>query len=91
MIRLKGGAGWAVGASIATLVHAIILDQRKVLPVSSMQTGAYRLHGICLSVPTLVGRAGIDTHVELDLWPREIQALQGSAHALGETLKRVAA
>ena len=89
MIRLKGGAGWAVGASIATLVHSIILDQRKMLPVSSMQTGSYGLHGVCISVPTLVGRTGVLKHVELDLWPRELQALKGSAQALGETLKQV--
>jgi L-lactate dehydrogenase len=91
MIRLKGGAGWAVGVSIATLVHSIILDQRKMLPVSSMQTGAYGLQGVCLSVPTLVGRAGVLKHVELDLWPREIQALKVSAQALEETLKQVSA
>ncbi len=89
MIRLKGGAGWAVGTSIATLVHAVILDQRKMLPVSSMQTGSYGLHGVCISVPTLVGRAGVLKHVELDVWPRELQALKGSAQALGETLKRI--
>jgi L-lactate dehydrogenase len=89
MIRLKGGAGWAVGASITALVHSIILDQRKLLPVSSIQTGAYGLQGVCLSVPTLVGRAGVLKHVELELWPREIQALKSSAQALGETLKRI--
>ena len=91
MIRLKGGAGWAVGTSIATLVHAVILDQRKMLPVSSMQTGSYGLTGVCTSVPTLVGRAGVLKHVELDVWPRELQALKGSAQALVETLKQVSA
>jgi L-lactate dehydrogenase len=89
MIRLKGGAGWAVGTSIATLVHAVILDQRKMLPVSSMQTGSYGLHGVCISVPTLVGRTGVLKHVELDVWPRELQALKGSAQALGETFQRI--
>ncbi len=89
MIRLKGGAGWAVGASIATLVHAIVLDQRKLLPVSSMQTGGYGLHGLCISVPTLVGRTGVLKHVELDLWPRELQSLKVSAQALLDTLNRI--
>jgi L-lactate dehydrogenase len=89
MIRLKGGAGWAVGASIATLIHAVVLDQRKMLPVSSMQKGAYGLRGVCISVPTIVGRAGILQQVELDLWPRELQALKSSAQTLEETLKRI--
>jgi L-lactate dehydrogenase len=89
MIRLKGGAGWAVGISIATLVHAIVLDQKKILPVSSLQTGAYGLRGICLSVPTLVGRGGILQHVELELWPRELQGLKSSAKTLQESFKRL--
>ena len=89
MIRLKGGAGWAVGISIATLVHAIVLDQKKILPVSSLQTGAYGLRGICLSVPTLVSRGGILQHVELELWPRELQGLKSSAKTLQESFKRL--
>ncbi|UCG13539.1 MAG: lactate/malate dehydrogenase family protein [Deltaproteobacteria bacterium] len=89
VIRLKGGAGWAVGTSIATLVHAIVLDQRKMLPVSSLQTGTYGLAGICISVPTLVGLGGILEHVELELWPRELQGLKSSANALQETIKRI--
>jgi len=86
MIRLKGGAGWAVGTAIATLVHSIALDQRKALPVSSLQTGTYGLQGVCLSVPTVVGRCGVVSHLEVELWPREIQALKRSAKTLQKTL-----
>jgi L-lactate dehydrogenase len=89
MLRLKGGAGWAVGASIATLVHAIVLDQRKALPVSSFQRGAYGIRNICISVPTLVGAKGVIDHLEVDLWPRELQGLKASARLLQETLGRI--
>jgi L-lactate dehydrogenase len=89
MIRLKGDAGWVVGISIATLVHAIVLDQKKILPVSSLQTGAYGIRDICLSVPTLVSRSGILQHAELELWPRELQGLKSSANTLQETFKRL--
>lgn len=90
LIRLKGGAGWAVGAAMATLVHAVALDQRKILPVSTLQTGAYGLRHVCISVPTVIGRSGIVKHLEVDLWPREIQGLKSSAHALQEIMGRVA-
>ena len=89
VIRLKAGAGWAVGTSIATLVHAMALDQRKLLPVSSLQKGAYGLSDVCISTPTFVVRAGIIKQVEMELWPREVQSLKSSANALKETLKRV--
>lgn len=89
VISLKGGAGWAVATSIATLAHSIALDQRKLLPVSSLQRGTYGITDICLSVPTLVGRAGIVEQVEMELWPKELQGLKKSASLLMATLKEI--
>jgi L-lactate dehydrogenase len=90
VIRRKGGAGWAVGATIAEVVHAIALDRRQLMPVSSSQRGrAYGIRGISISVPTVVGRDGVSQHVEIDLWPKEKQGLQASARALQETLAKV--
>jgi len=89
VIRRKGGAGWAVGLTIAEVVHAIAHDKRQVLPVSTVQQGAYGLRGVAISVPTVVGRAGALAHIEVELWPKEQQALQASARALNETFAKV--
>lgn len=90
VIARKGGAGWAVGATIAETVHAIALDKKQLLPVSSFQNGCYGLKDVCLSVPTIVGRRGAEKHLEIDLWPKEKQALQASARALKDMLKNLA-
>jgi L-lactate dehydrogenase len=90
VIRLKGGAGWAVGTCIAALVHAVALDQMRILPVSSLQTGAYGLRDVCISVPTMVGRSGIVKYPEWRLWPREIQELSKSASVVQNTIKGIA-
>ncbi len=89
VIRRKGGAGWAVGATIAEVVHAIALDRQVVLPVSTVQQGAYGLRDIAISVPTVVGRPGAIAHVEVELWPKEQQALQASGRALQATYAKV--
>ena len=89
VIRKKGGAGFAVGVSIANVIHCIALDQRRILPVSSLQNGAYGIHDVCLSVPTVVGRGGALSHVEVELWPKELTALQRSGGVLRETLEKV--
>ena len=91
VIRQKGGAGWAVGLTIAEVIHAIVLNQRMILPVSTLQKGKYGLRDVCLSVPTIVGRTGALEHIEIDLWPKELQALQASAKTLKETLAKVVA
>jgi L-lactate dehydrogenase len=91
VIKKKGGAGFAVGASIADVIHDIALDRRRIQPVSSLQNGAYGVHDVCLSVPTIVGRGGAVQHLEVDLWPKELAALQKSAHVLRETIDKVLA
>ncbi len=89
VIKKKGGAGFAVGASIADVIHSIALDQHRILPVSSLQNGAYGLQDVSISVPTVVGRAGALSHIEIELWPKEQTALQRSGQVLRETIDKV--
>ncbi len=89
VIRRKGGAGWAVGITIAEVVHAIALDKRELLPISTLQQGKYGLRDVSISVPTVVGRAGVLDQVELALWPKELSGLQASARALQEIWAKV--
>jgi L-lactate dehydrogenase len=91
VIKRKGGAGWAVAIAIRDVVHATALNQQRLLPVSSLVQGPYGIQNVCLSVPTVVGRGGVVRHVEIKLWPKELQGLQQSARALQETLVKVGA
>jgi L-lactate dehydrogenase len=89
VIKKKGGAGWAVAIAIREVIQSIALNQQRLLPVSSLQHGAYDIREICLSVPSVVGRRGVRQQVEIKLWPKEITGLQNSARALRETLVKV--
>lgn len=89
VISRKGGAGWAVGVAIREVIDCIILDRRRILPVSSVVNGAYGIRGVSISVPTVVGRAGVVQQIELELWPKERQALESSAKALKETRAKI--
>src|SRR5262245_27039429 len=50
VIKRKGGAGWAVGIAIRDVVHAVLLDQQRLLPVSSLVQGSYDVRDVCFSV-----------------------------------------
>ncbi|MEO2017574.1 MAG: lactate/malate dehydrogenase family protein [Fuerstiella sp.] len=89
VIRKKGGAGFAVGVCIADVIHSIALDSGRILPVSSLQNGAYGLHDVCLSVPTVVGRTGVQSHIEVELWSKERAALTNSGSVLSNTINTV--
>jgi L-lactate dehydrogenase len=89
VIKMKGGAGFAVGVSIADVIHAIALDRRQLLPVSSVQNGCYGIRNVALSVPTVVGNKGVEATHEFELWPKEVQALKTSANTLRQTIDTV--
>jgi L-lactate dehydrogenase len=89
VIKKKGGAGFAVGLSIAEVIHSIALDRKRILPVATLIEGTYGLREVCLSVPTIVGRGGAESRLEIELWPKELQALRHSAEVLQGTIAQV--
>jgi L-lactate dehydrogenase len=91
VIKKKGGAGFAVGIAIQEVIEAVALDRCAVLPVSSVQSGCYGLRDLAISVPTVVGREGVVATHEIDLWPKELQALRRSGQVLRETIDTVLA
>jgi L-lactate dehydrogenase len=84
VIRLKGGAGRAVGISIKEVVEAIALDSHAVLPISSVQTGKLGISDISLSLPTVVGRHGVVEVIEPVVSEQEKADLHKSAASLKE-------
>ena len=89
VIKLKGGAGFAVGLAIAEVIHSVALDRKRILPVGSLVNGVYGMRDVCISVPSVVGRKGVEKQLEIDLWPKEVSALQHSATVLRETIDTV--
>jgi L-lactate dehydrogenase len=89
VISKKGGAGFAVGVAIQEVIESIALDRRRLLPVSTVQRGCYGLRDVALSVPTVVGRGGALATHEIELWPKEAQALRKSGQVLRHTIDTV--
>ena len=71
------------------MIETIALDRRRILPVSSLQTGCYGLRDVSISIPTIVGRGGVLGTREIELWPKELQALRQSGNVLRETLRSI--
>ena len=89
VIRKKGGAGFAVGIAIRDVIESIALDSQRILPVSSVQQGAYGIRDVALSVPTIIGRQGVVDRLEIELWPKEVQGLRNSGNVLRQTVTTV--
>ncbi|MBV9608223.1 MAG: L-lactate dehydrogenase [Acidobacteria bacterium] len=89
IISRKGATYYAVAAGLMRIVEAIVRDQRTVLSVSSLMTDYYGISDICLSLPTVVNRRGIESVLRLKLDDREVAGLQRSAEVLRQTAKQL--
>lgn len=85
IIERKGHTDTAIGVVIARIVRAVVEDQRSVLPVSVRADGAYGIEDVCLSLPAVVGRHGIDGRVTPRLSPTEHDGLHNSAQVLKDS------
>lgn len=84
IIEGKGATNLAIGLSTARIVEAIRGDEHRVLPVSTLQTGAYGIGDVCLSLPTVVSESGAGRVLEIPLSEPELAGLQASAATLHE-------
>ncbi len=84
IIAGKGATNLAIGLSTARIVEAMLGDQHWVLPVSTVQRGAYQIDGVALSLPTVVSAHGAGQVLEVPLSVAELLGLQGSAATLRE-------
>jgi L-lactate dehydrogenase len=89
IIEHKGATYYAVAAGLLRIVEAILRDQATVLSVSSLVDGAYGVRDVCLSLPTVVGRGGIERVLRLDLDADEAAGLRRSADVLKEIIGRL--
>lgn len=91
IIEGKGATYYGIGMAVRRIAEAIVRDEHSVLPVSSMISGHYGVEGICLGVPSIVGRGGVEAVLDIPLSDEELARLQSSARKMKELLGEVGA
>ena len=83
---MLGTSAWyAPGAAVSSLVQSIACDQKKMFPCSVLLDGEYGLSDLCIGVPVILGRNGIEKIVEIDLNDSEMEKLKESAEGVKST------
>jgi malate dehydrogenase len=83
---LLGTSAWyAPGAAVSGLVQAIACDQKKIFPCSVLLEGEYGLNDLCIGVPVVLGKNGIESIVEINLSDDEKAHMQASAAGVSKT------
>ena len=79
VIQGKGATNYAVGLAVCNILEAILFDERRVLPVSGLLRGFRGMEDVCLSLPRIVGRAGIEAPLPIPMTVDEESGLHESA------------
>lgn len=82
IIHDQGYTCYSIATAILHITDAIFEDKHEVLPLSIMLKNYYGVNNVCLSVPCILGRAGIEGVIEVPLDIKEKKALRKSANTL---------
>jgi len=86
LTKLLGTSAWyAPGAAVSGMVQSIACDQKKMFPCSTFLEGEYGLNDICIGVPVILGKNGIEKIVEIDLTDSEKEHINRSAEGVSKT------
>ncbi len=85
IIEKKRATYYGIAMSVRRICEAIVRDEKSILPVSSIQTGDFDISGVALSMPSIVGKNGVECSVPIELNDEEQKALKASA----DTLKKI--
>ncbi|MGH2639972.1 MAG: malate dehydrogenase [Rhabdochlamydiaceae bacterium] len=86
VIAKKGATFYAPGNGIARMIEAVKYDKKALLPVSTYLEGEYGLSGICIGVPAIIGKEGVERIVEIELSGKERASFDRGATSLKEAI-----
>ncbi|GBF10682.1 L-lactate dehydrogenase [Tepidibacillus infernus] len=89
IIEKKGSTYYAIALSLARICEAILHDQMSILPVSAYLDNYKGISDVCLGIPSIIGKNGIEEVLDLPLTKEEEEKLQHSANQLGNFIHQI--
>ena len=84
----KGCTEFGIGSVVATLVTAVLHDEKRVMPLSVHLEGEYGEDGIAAGVPCVIGAEGVESVLDIDLSYEERRAMRSSCGIIRENLEK---
>ncbi len=90
IIEKKGATYYGIAMAVSRIASSIIRNEHSIMPVSALLEGQYDgLEGLCLSVPSIVGKNGLEKVLDIQLNANEHQALHDSAAQLKAVIDHI--
>ena len=87
VFRKKGNTCYAIGQAAAYIVEAIIMDERRTIPLSVRIEGYLGVRDVCLSIPVVIGAGGIERYLQPDLSEDEARQFREAAAAVRKVIE----
>ncbi len=89
IIAGKGATNYAIGLAAASILEAVLSDQNRVLPVSTLLTDYRGISDVCLSVPCMVNAKGMEQPLDVPMDAAELEGLRRSADVIRSVIREV--
>lgn len=89
IIEAKGATYYAIAMSTLRIAECIVRNEHAILPVSNMLNGQYGINNICMGIPAIVGRNGVENILEIPLNDNEKSSLIKSAETLQDIISKI--
>ena len=89
VFKKKRNTCYAIGQAAAYIIESILLDERRTVPLSVKIDGFLGVEGVCLSLPVVVGKHGVERVLHPDLSPIEAEQFRAAARAVKEVIQAV--
>jgi L-lactate dehydrogenase len=89
IIQGKGATNYAIGLATAKILEALLHDENRVLPVSSLLKDYHGIDDVCLSVPSIVNRGGVEQALPIKTNDAELAGLKNSAEQIKQAIRAV--
>ena len=87
IIQGKGATNYAIGLATAKILEALLHDENRILPVSSLLKDYQGIDDVCLSVPSIVNRGGVEQPLPIPLNANEEAGLRNSAETIQQAVR----
>jgi L-lactate dehydrogenase len=87
IIKGKGATNYAIGLATAKILESVLKDENRILPVSSLLSGYKGIDDVCLSVPSVVNRNGVEIALDVPMNQAEEAGLRNSADQVRQVIR----
>jgi L-lactate dehydrogenase len=90
IIRVKGSTYYAIAQAASAIIQAVVRDERRILPVSTVRSAYRGVARTAFSFPTIVGAGGAEQVLDFPLSPEDQEALVASARYVSSVIEEAA-